>query len=339
MKISAVSDKRPIDRRREGGKFMDVGTKEDGAIDDMIPIGKTLYIVKERSIYTVRMADDIDPNRTNIDIPDVQQKFSSVGSDSDLVSRVLLTARELFNKSYLTAHINCEQGLMLCVRLQQQILAMHDATTSLVAAEESAFKSIKESRGGLMLAAIPDIHARVRSFIQSAEHATQSLYALCKLFYGKDLEAKGKWFDGVTELMIDRYGDSDEYVMFSGNAAKFCKFLRNARHCVEHEKPLQQVVIKDFSLLATGQIVPPTIEVVHPATPEPTIPLRNFMEQMTDSISRLTESLIARLCAQHVNAVGPVPVQVGEVPDNQRKNKRVRYGYLAMMGNQIVRAS
>ena len=334
-----MTDKRPIDRSRESAKTMEVGTLEEGAVKEMIPIGSTLYVVKERAIYIIKLADQIDPQRSNANIPDTQQKFASEGYDSDRVCRILLTGRELFNKSYLLPEIDCERGLSICTRLLQEVLAMHEAAISLRETEETAARSIKASRGNLVLGAIPDIFTRAKSFIHRAEHAAQILYALCGLFYVKDLEVKGRWFDGVTELLREKYGAADDFYEFSAKATKFCKFLRNARHCVEHEKPYQRIVVNDFGLLASGQIMPPTIEVVHAETPEPTVPLLIFMEQMTESVVNVAESLIAFLCAKHVRSVGGLPAQVGEIPEDQRDNKKVRFGYAVWLGDQLVRAS
>src|SRR5262249_48672961 len=59
--------KRPIDRKRDAGGAMEIGVPDDqSAITAIFPIGDDLYVVKERGIYEVKLADRIDPNRTNI---------------------------------------------------------------------------------------------------------------------------------------------------------------------------------------------------------------------------------------------------------------------------------
>jgi len=318
---------------------MQVGLPEEGAIKEMIPIGDTLYLVKERAIYAIKLADRIDPKRTNINIPNVQQKFSSEGSDSDLVCRILLTGRELFNKSYLSPEYDCERGLSLCVRLLQDVLSMNDAVTSLCRAEDEAIGSVKTSDGSLLLCAVPDVLARAKGFVQKAEHAAQTLYLLCGLFLGRGLEAKGRWFDGFSELIGERYSEDDDFSILAKQIAAFCKFLRNARHCVEHEKSNQRLIVNDYRLLASGHIMSPTIEVVHQETPEPEVPLRQFMQQAIKSLVNAAESLMAFLCARHLKPLAGLPIQVSEVPEGQRANKMVRYGYVVWMGDQLVRAS
>jgi hypothetical protein len=52
-----MSEKRPIDRKRESGGHADIGSEEDGAIIEMQNIGGRLLVIKERSIYEMVMAD------------------------------------------------------------------------------------------------------------------------------------------------------------------------------------------------------------------------------------------------------------------------------------------
>jgi hypothetical protein len=70
-----MKEKRPIDRMREAAGKMDVGTPDDPtAITGLFPIGDTLYVIKEKGIYEIQFADAIDPKRTNIHVPNTQQR-------------------------------------------------------------------------------------------------------------------------------------------------------------------------------------------------------------------------------------------------------------------------
>jgi hypothetical protein len=103
---SSPTGRRDIDKVRDSGKSASIGTDgDDSAISEMIPIGHTLYFVKERGIYAFQMADQIDPGRTNISIPDIQQRILQVGSDDAVVARILLTAATLFNKNVLDSEL------------------------------------------------------------------------------------------------------------------------------------------------------------------------------------------------------------------------------------------
>jgi hypothetical protein len=69
--------------------------------------------------------------------------------------------------------------------------------------------------------------------------------------------------------------------------ASFLKLVRNARNCVEHPKPGEQVIVKDFELNDKMQIVPPLIEIIHPKTPQPEMHMSQFDSQVIEQISNI----------------------------------------------------
>ena len=97
--------KRPIDKRRDAAIHMQVGDSTDGAISEPVSFGDRLLIVKERSIWQVQLADAIDPQRSNPEIPNTHQKLLSRGSSDPLVGRTLLQAKRFAKKGILPAII------------------------------------------------------------------------------------------------------------------------------------------------------------------------------------------------------------------------------------------
>ncbi|MDF0497222.1 IS66 family insertion sequence element accessory protein TnpB [Bradyrhizobium yuanmingense] len=81
-------------RIRESAMSMDVGPS-GGHITGMVKIGERLHTVKTDSISRIMLADEIDPNRTNINVPNSQQEVLDCGSDSPLVAKTLLTGKQL----------------------------------------------------------------------------------------------------------------------------------------------------------------------------------------------------------------------------------------------------
>jgi hypothetical protein len=89
---------------------MEIGTPDDTtAVKLMIEIGGSLFVVKERGIYQVKLADEIDPGRSNANIPNVQQRVIPYGTSNDIVARTLLTAGQLPKSSYLDQSIDHKQ--------------------------------------------------------------------------------------------------------------------------------------------------------------------------------------------------------------------------------------
>jgi hypothetical protein len=319
---------------RDSAMSMEVGTPEDGVIKGSLTIGgKKLYIIKERSVYLVRFADDIDPERTNPNIQPTHQKISSEGDESELVGRILLTARDLFEGKHLEG-IDPERALEQCVQIFQDVAEMSEEVESIRAAMEETEIAIQSTKGALP--AILNAPARARAFLEKADHASQSLYTLCTQTYRQRGQNAKRLFDGLLDHITALYGADDGFVIFMRAAAPYLRFLRLARNAVVHPKPDAKVLVYDYRLLPTGELMPPTIEVILPKQPEPEIALHSFMEQMTDQFITITELIMAWICAKHTkeNAFG---IGVGLIPEDQRQNKNVRYGYVMNFNGKIQR--
>jgi len=99
--MSERKDKRLIDRVRDSALSMQIGGQEDGGVSVMIDMGSALYVVKEHAIYAVRLADQVDPERTNVAVPNTQQRIMSMGTHDPEVARIFLTAYTMFKSMHL----------------------------------------------------------------------------------------------------------------------------------------------------------------------------------------------------------------------------------------------
>jgi hypothetical protein len=61
-----MSSKRPIDLKRESDFSGTIGTGHEGAIKEFLNIGSMLLMIKEKAICKFQLADQIDPQRSNI---------------------------------------------------------------------------------------------------------------------------------------------------------------------------------------------------------------------------------------------------------------------------------
>jgi hypothetical protein len=92
LTMSERKDKRLIDRVRNSALSMQIGSQEDGGVSMMIDMGSALYVVKERAIYVIQLADHVDPERTNVSVPNTPQRILSMGSHDPMVKPILLCA-------------------------------------------------------------------------------------------------------------------------------------------------------------------------------------------------------------------------------------------------------
>jgi hypothetical protein len=265
--------------------------------------------------------------------------FFKHGSDEPLVGRILLTAKELFNASYLPKGFDQKEALRLAFEILRDVAAMHDMAIAIAAEEKAAFASM-ENRPKDRVFALPSIgnvEVRCNEFIQKADHALQSLQGIVKLFYGKD--AAKQWFESLCDLAIHRYGEEDEFSKFLVKVLPLLKFVRGARNAVEHPDKGKHLVVKDFTLSPEPSVLPPSAEVVHAQTPHPAMSVSQFMRESTDHLISIVEAMMAFLVSKHLQQFPGFDVQVIEFSEDRAPAKHVRYGIGFYQGSRAVRAS
>lgn len=331
-----MANKRPIDRMRESAMSMRVGTPDDpSAITEMIPIGDILHVVKEKGIYACQLADAIDPGRTNPHVPNIQQRVLALGSESPLAGRTLLTAKELFHEHFLPDSFDRKAGLILAFDALKDLAAMQEIAEQVQSAQAAVqLEDRRHQDRSVVLPSIGDVGAHCKSFIQKADHVLQALLGMVKLFYGAD--AGKAWFESLGQIVNHKYGQDDQFAKFMAEVLPFLQFVRNVRNCIEHPKPSQRVVVTDFVLNAGMQVVAPTIQVIHPKSPQASIAVARFMTEITEQASVTFEFLVAFMCTKHVQPIAGVSLQVMQLPENGRRQKHVRFCYATLDGTPFI---
>lgn len=329
-----MSEKRPIDIQREGAVQIEVNAPDDdSAITDIIQIGDSLHAIKQKGIYQIRLADEVDPKRTNPKVPNTYQRVLGYGSENEIVARTLLTAKNLFDPAYLGSSFDQGRALLLTFDALKNLLAMQEVVVSVEetqARAQALFSSGGKKSKGLGLPSVGDLTPQFKSYIQKAHHVLKSLLDIVKLFYGT--HAAGQRFQALADLAEERYGKEAQFAQFIRGALPSLQFMWNMRTCVEHPKTDAHIKIRDFYLdPGTTHIVPPTIEVVHPETSQAAVSLTALVKQGVDELASIVEAMIAHLCDRNVERISGFEVRVVEVPLERRRNKNVRLQYQIML--------
>lgn len=323
-----MTKKRPIDRKRDAACSVIVGTADDTSpITAMIEVNGILHVVKAAGIYRMVMADDIDPDRTNIDIPHAQQRVIAYGSDTDFVCRIFLTAHTLL-RSFMPEGIDTKAGLAHSLDILKEIASMHDVARRIQASQDDALSKLQANQRHSESFALPtagDLETGAKTFLQRAAHALGLMLDLARVFF-PNCPKKG-FFEPVRDAAAEKFGPEDMLVQLLSDLMGFTQYIRDARNCVEHPKAAERVVVCDFSLRPDLSILPPSIEVIHPNSPQPPMAILSYMTQVREQITDLTEVLLALLCSRHMQAPGAFPIQVLEIPEDSRQFKEQRFGY------------
>ncbi|MFT6905758.1 MAG: hypothetical protein ACJAS1_002416 [Oleiphilaceae bacterium] len=339
MKKSEPSNaKRPIDRLREGAGLFEINTPDDKTpISGMISIGdKRLLIVKGNGIYEMKLADQTDPERTNMNIPTTIQKVLPYGSDDHWIGAVLLTADELLKESILGKEIDREKILTMVIRISQDIAAGLEVLESYSKKEQVALENfnpqIRDNRS-VILPSINDASSLCKEFIQKLDHALRELFNIVKLFH--DGVGSGGW-DSLKTVIEGEPNKVDNFIAFIDGALPLLRLVRNSRNCVEHPHDGNNLEVSDFSISPENNLVPPLITINHSKTPLKATPVSVFFSHTSDEIICIVELMLVFLCSRKVKSVAGLPVQVYEKQEDQRRSKYVKYGYGIPNGDTIV---
>jgi hypothetical protein len=334
-----MNRKRPIDMKRETGGMFDVGTPEEGSAGPMFEIKNSLYVVKEKAIYAVQFADQIDPERKNFELPKtVHHLVFSEGSDSELVSRTFLTAATLFaGGKYLPKNFDYSRALVLSLDALTSMLQMRASAMEFDTGQQQAYAKAEagpRTESTMQCPSMGDVRARCKTFVHQSYHTQGTLLNIVKLFHNDIKEAP---WDTLLAMTVQRHGEDDRFTKFLRAFIPFLKLVLNTRNCLDHDGTKGVVRVQDFTLRNDGKIVYPTIEVDFRESKIPPVPISFFMTRMVDSMSDVFENMIAHLCSKHVQS--PMPnftIQVGLIPENHRQMKLVRFGYGTYIGDDFV---
>jgi len=309
----------------------------------MVEIDGLLYIIKERAIYAVQHADQIDPERTNIALPNIIPRPNlSEGSDSELVGKTLLTAVTMFNiRKFLPNEFDHAKALSLSFDVLKTMIAMRAGATEFKTAQQKAYaRAMSASSGGSPhMPAMGDATTPCRAFMQQAYHAQGSLLAIVELFYKgitkqQKKEKNGPW-DKLGEQMKDSYGENDPFTNFLAKAVPFLKGVLNIRDCLVH-RDVNRVNVKHFAPQPDGQISAPTITVDFRGTRLPATPIAEFMDGVFNCMMTTFEKIIVHLCSKHYEPPAPFPIYIDMPAENRKFWKHVRFYYGSCWNGEFI---
>ena len=325
---------------RDAAIQMQVGSPEDNsAISEILTLNGQLFVIKAHSIFRIVTADETDPDRTNPSLPNTQQLILKYGTHDEIVVRTLLTAIRLFRRPYLARTIDCDRAVGQTFYVLKDLISMHEIFSEFCAAEERAITAhqAKNSEDNSQLVpAMTDVEARFKAFVQKSDHAMGALYEIAKVFYPNI--KKKNWGKSLAQEAQSRHRQNEEFLNFLQKIVGPLEFARNVRNCIEHKTQSQQCIVRDFSFESSNEIIRPTIEVVHPTTPQPKILVRSFMEQLIRGMVNVVEVMIAQLSNANVDKVAGFDVQVILMEQSSTEIPQVQYSYVTEIDGRPVLA-
>ena len=330
-----MDKKLPIDLIRERGGSASIGTSEDGAIMEMIPLEGRMLIIKERSVYEMRLADDIDPKREKPNIPPTSQRLIvSLGTESEIFSRTFLTAKRLFKPEYFPATIDTTQLLLLTLEVVQELAALDKEVNDYLNVEKKAsddYEDRKSKKLDHAVPSIPDLKTRCKTIFQKADQAYQAQLSIIRIFY-PDFSNKFN-YTKFFEFIKNKYGEQDNFTKFLQEILPFILLARNIHNCLDHWERTE-TDLKDFELQLDLSIISPTIEINYLESKLDRVALVQFLPFVIENLVVIYENMIAFMSIKNLKSDRFMQSQIRFIPKDKRINKHIKFAYWLPLGSE-----
>jgi hypothetical protein len=322
-----MSGKRPIDIKRDAAITLRIGGEDKSAVEEFLSTGHSLYVIKKTGVFKIQLADDIDPDRGNPNIPNLSQQVLAEGHDNEIVARILLTAKTLFDGNNANVTPLVATLFEKCIVLTGYLLEL-DAMTREVAEEigqkEAAFAATPPVPNAFNLPSVLGIDARLHNILSKADKSKDTLLAIVCLLFLPEAEGRVKLAD-LEKAVETSLRTEPKLVSAWKEIAKYFGLVRNMRNISEHPKENYRVALTDFSMQPDGRVNSPLVEIQHPDTPIGTLPVAEFLKFIRDSMLEHSETILAFVRFAALLKHNPFGEWVAEFPKEERRHKFVKY--------------
>lgn len=328
-----MENKRRIDVLRESSGSAEIGTNEEGQIVEMFELKDKLIIIKEKAIYEFMLADSVDPNRLNPDLPkNFQRLIINQGTDSEIVSRTFLTAKKMITPQFLPEFIQTESILFLTLELLEELSELNTEIKDYLDIEKKVLAEYKAGtkRGkSFTIPSITNIQTRCKTIFQKADHLEQIMIDIIKLFYPNDNLSKQSHIPMFYEKVKERYGENDHFTLFLKDSLDHFEVIRAIRNCLDHR--LSNIKIFNFELHITSSVITPTIEIDYKGTKLERQSLSELLSDINNNFVSIFESMLAFLCDKN-SKKDLLKYTVSYIPKERRINKFINYAFWSPIG-------
>ena len=323
-----MTKKRAIDRKREAAITIELCDPDDKThAREMFSAAGNLYMITDKGIYQTRLADDIDPGRTNINVGNAHQKILEHGFENEIIGRILLLALRLFDKKHLEQGFDCEGAITAAFEATKLLTEMRDAASAVKADIDAIMERglLPDTGKSQNIPTTKNLQTRIKAYVHKVDQVRDIITGMFKLIYGT--EDGKKVLENIEAAIIAKHGENSDLGNFFGMIKPTLVFTRNIRNAVEHPKDGQRFIILDFNPNPDNTVDPPTVELVHSHTPQPKMLVTSFMEQMCSQYVDMIEFLILHLCLSNLGRLGKFEHGIMEMPPERRRHKDTKFTY------------
>ena len=303
--------KKPIDIQRDSA-FSHTFTHE---IKETIPVGDDYMLVfGPNEISRFQLADNRDPNRTDITIPNTSQQILSYGIDDEWVQRILFMAGILMlrNGEQISDKIDKVKAFNTIFRISEHIATWYNVKEKYLIEEKEQASEYEISRS-VNIPAIKNFEGQCDQFIRGLNDTRKEVHNFIKDFYGFER------FDKLKKSVQNLH-----FSTFIEDNIQFFETVKASRDGRDH-KISNTVNLKNFDLDGKKLKYPEITVKSKSSGIKIEMPINEFFDVMSYNMINFIEHLIAFVCIEHTNSDR---YYIAKIPEaNRRQYKYMNYGY------------
>lgn len=313
-----------ISKKRSRGGQLDIGDDSEGAIERMVNIGERTFVIKNRGIYELILADDIDPKRTNINVPNMVHKLVlSQGIDSVIVSQIFLTALMFFKKGSFPEK-ELSRIWELIVELTKEAINLKKHLTDYYEKERLANEKYNLAKSKGLAPALPtieDLDTSLKTIFQKGHHMYQIMIELSSTILDKINLSRTGHFATFQTLITNTLGEQHGFSIFLTENLDFMKTILAFRNGLDHRSS-RTVTVQDYQFNPDTSISLPTIRLNAKDAKLSETSVSDYLQVM-EGIFSFAEVLICHLA--NISIKQMLGGEIREIPEKVRVYKHVRY--------------
>lgn len=290
---------RPIDRRRNGaGQALVEG--DVGAILAAFPHREErMFFICERGVTSGQMADQIDPGRTNPNLPQfLQTPELTHGASAPFIQRTLCVAAALFDQTYLPTHVSKDEAFALALEAARALAEVEDTIIALDANEAEIRRQLASGEHKRhVVPKTPNLKARVEGAIGQLREVALLAQRLIELFYPR-LKPNIPFSEHLKDALRTQLPADDPLWPHIEWCLKQTERFFSYRNALIHGGPGkdQKFILRDYEIRSDGTLLAPTIEIIHPKNPLPRMDIGQFLKDASESMSFTFETFVVGFC-------------------------------------------
>jgi len=322
-------------RRARAGSAQIPKSHPDETIVAMESFFDTLFLFSQHNIFRVRMADDVDPDVTEANVPWVVNAYLSIGTTHELIAASFGTLKEFTRVGFVrAAHKEKMLSLLMefAVCAAEMEFARHTYQTEVKVMMDDEHAGYSIAGSAAQIPRISSFEVCFSIFFSSAKRAVGKLMAILEWAAGFPIK-NGTHID----KFCNRLKASKKHKKFHELVSRIEPFtngvalLNELRNAFEHPTSQRNVLLQNIALTPKGQLMMPTFTLNHDQNIlPPGVDFGTHVEAVVSMISKLAETVMLVAMVMKDDGILPWQARVktaAEVNPNYPTRWKVELGH------------